>query len=64
MSNRIAPKLLAEFIGTFGFVFIGAGTAAVIGGAAGLPGIVAVAFAHALPSWPSPSPTAPCRAGT
>jgi MIP family channel proteins len=48
MSNRIAPKLLAEFIGTFGFVFIGAGTAAVIGGAAGLPGIVAVAFAHGL----------------
>ena len=34
MSNRIAPKLLAEFIGTFAFVFIGAGTAAVVGGAA------------------------------
>jgi len=48
MSNRIAPKLLAEFIGTFSFVFIGAGTAAVIGGGAGLPGIVAVAFAHGL----------------
>jgi hypothetical protein len=25
MSHRIAPKLLAEFIGTFAFVFIGAG---------------------------------------
>jgi MIP family channel proteins len=48
MSNRIAPKLLAEFIGTFSFVFIGAGTAVVIGGGAGLPGIVAVAFAHGL----------------
>jgi MIP family channel proteins len=48
MSNRIAPKLLAEFIGTFSFVFIGAGTSAVIGGGAGLPGIVAVAFAHGL----------------
>jgi MIP family channel proteins len=48
MSNRIAPKLLAEFIGTFSFVFIGAGSAAVIGGGAGLPGIVAVAFAHGL----------------
>jgi MIP family channel proteins len=48
MSNRIAPKLLAEFIGTFSFVFIGAGAAAVVGGGAGLPGITAVAFAHGL----------------
>jgi MIP family channel proteins len=48
MSNRIAPKLLAEFIGTFSFVFIGAGTAAVVGGGAGLGGITAVAFAHGL----------------
>jgi MIP family channel proteins len=48
MSNRIAPKLLAEFIGTFSFVFIGAGTAAVVGGGAGLSGITAVAFAHGL----------------
>jgi aquaporin Z len=48
MSNRIAPKLLAEFIGTFAFVFIGAGAAAVVGGGAGLPGIAAVAFAHGL----------------
>ena len=48
MSNRIAPKLLAEFIGTFAFVFIGAGTAAVVGGGAGLNGIIAVAFAHGL----------------
>jgi aquaporin Z len=48
MSNRIAPKLLAEFIGTFSFVFIGAGTAAVVGGGAGLSGVTAVAFAHGL----------------
>jgi MIP family channel proteins len=48
MSNRTAPKLLAEFIGTFSFVFIGAGTAAVVGNAVGPPGIVAVAFAHGL----------------
>jgi aquaporin Z len=48
MSNRITPKLLAEFIGTFSFVFIGAGAAAVVGGGAGLPGITAVAFAHGL----------------
>ena len=48
MSNRIAPKLLAEFIGTFGFVFIGAGTAAVVGSGVGLPGIVAIALAHGL----------------
>lgn len=45
---RIAPKLLAEFIGTFSFVFIGAGTAAVIGDSVGLPGIVAIALAHGL----------------
>jgi MIP family channel proteins len=48
MSNRIAPKLLAEFIGTFSFVFIGAGAAAVVGDAVGLPGIAAIAFAHGL----------------
>src|SRR6476469_3240208 len=48
MSDRIAPKLLAELIGTFAFVFIGAGAAAVIGGGAGLNGITAVAFAHGL----------------
>ena len=48
MSNRIAPKLHAEFIGTFSFVFIGAGAAAVVGGAVGLNGIIAVAFAHGL----------------
>jgi MIP family channel proteins len=48
MSNRIAPRLLAEFIGTFAFVFIGAGAAAVVGDGVGLPGIVAIAFAHGL----------------
>jgi MIP family channel proteins len=48
MSNRIAPKLLAEFIGTFAFVFIGAGAAAVVGAGVGMPGIVAIAFAHGL----------------
>jgi MIP family channel proteins len=48
MSNRIAPKLLAEFIGTFAFVFIGAGAAAVVGDGVGLPGIGAIAFAHGL----------------
>jgi len=45
MSNRIAAKLLAEFIGTFAFVFIGAGAAAVVGDGAGLT---------ALPRLPSP----------
>src|ERR1700676_1211051 len=49
MSNRITPKLLAEFIGTFAFVFIGAGTAAVVGGGAGLSGITAAAPAPGLP---------------
>ncbi|WGD50081.1 aquaporin [Bradyrhizobium sp. CB1650] len=48
MSNHLAPKLLAEFIGTFAFVFIGAGAAAVVGEGVGLPGIAAVAFAHGL----------------
>src|ERR1700740_1198520 len=48
MSDRLAPKLLAEFIGTFAFVFIGAGTAAVVGDGLGLPGIVAIALAHGL----------------
>src|ERR1700719_2224862 len=48
MSTRITPKLLAEFIGTFAFVFIGAGAAAVVGSGVGLPGITAIAFAHGL----------------
>jgi glycerol uptake facilitator-like aquaporin len=48
MANRIAPKLLAEFIGTFAFVFIGAGAAVVVREGVGKPGIVAIAFAHGL----------------
>src|SRR2546421_11613790 len=48
MSNRIAPKLLAEFIGTFSLIFIGAGAAAVVGSGAGLAGVAAIAFAHGL----------------
>ena len=48
MSNRFAAKLVAEFIGTFALIFIGAGAAAVVGGGAGLPGVAAVAFAHGL----------------
>jgi aquaporin Z len=48
MSNRSASKLIAEFIGTFAFVFIGAGAAAIVGDGVGLPGIAAVAFAHGL----------------
>src|ERR1700738_2418791 len=49
MSNRIAPKLLAEFIGTFALIFIGAGAGAVVGDGVGLPGLAALAFAHGLP---------------
>jgi MIP family channel proteins len=48
MSTQLEPKLLAEFIGTFAFVFIGAGAAAVVGDGVGLPGIAAIAFAHGL----------------
>src|ERR1700747_321724 len=48
MPNQLAPKLVAEFIGTFAFVFIGAGAAAVIGDGVGLPGIAAIALAHGL----------------
>jgi len=46
--NRLAPKLLAEFIGTFAFVFIGAGAAVIVGDSVGLPGITAIALAHGL----------------
>ena len=48
MSNRITPKLLAEFIGTFALIFIGAGAGAVVGAGVGLPGLIAIAFAHGL----------------
>ena len=47
MSN-LAPKLLAEFIGTFALIFIGAGAAAVVGDGVGLPGVAAIAVAHGL----------------
>jgi len=48
MPNSLAPKLLAEFIGTFALIFIGAGAAAVVGDGVGLPGLIAIAFAHGL----------------
>jgi aquaporin Z len=48
MSKSLPSKLLAEFIGTFAFVFIGAGAAAVVGDGVGLPGLIAIAFAHGL----------------
>lgn len=48
MSYTLPAKLLAEFIGTFTLVFIGAGAAALIGGSAGLAGLAAVALAHGL----------------
>ena len=48
MSNSLAPKLLAELIGTFALVFIGAGAASIVGSAAGFGGLTAVAFAHGL----------------
>jgi aquaporin Z len=48
MSNSTVPKLLAELIGTFALVFIGAGAASIVAGSAGLGGISAVAFAHGL----------------
>jgi MIP family channel proteins len=48
MPNQVAPKLLAEFIGTFALIFIGAGAAAVVGDGAGLNAIGAIAFAHGL----------------
>jgi aquaporin Z len=47
-SSHLASRLVAELIGTFALVFIGAGAAAVIGDGAGLDGIGAVALAHGL----------------
>jgi aquaporin Z len=43
MGNRLAPALVAEFIGTFALVFVGAGA-----GALWIGGLVGVAFAHGL----------------
>jgi MIP family channel proteins len=48
MCNRIAPKLLMEFVGTFAFVLIGAGAVAVVGDSIGVPAVAAIAFAHGL----------------
>jgi MIP family channel proteins len=43
LSARLSSALIAEFIGTFALIFIGAGT-----GALGVGGLVGVAFAHGL----------------
>ena len=49
MTYSLPQKLLAEFIGTFALIFIGAGAGAVIGGGTGgFAGIIAIAFAHGL----------------
>ena len=61
MSNRLAPKLLAEFIGTFALIFIGAGAAAVIGDGTGLPGVAAIAVAHGLTVMAFAFAYGPCR---
>jgi MIP family channel proteins len=47
-SPRIASVLTAEALGTFLFFFVGAGAVIVNGGAAGSPGLLAVALAHGL----------------
>jgi MIP family channel proteins len=43
MSPHLSTRLIAEFIGSFALIFIGAGA-----GALGLGGVVGVAFAHGL----------------
>lgn len=43
MEGNLSKSLLAEFIGTFALIFIGAGA-----GALGIGGVVGVAFAHGL----------------
>jgi aquaporin Z len=43
MYEKLSTSLLAEFIGTFALIFIGAGS-----GALGIGGLVGVAFAHGL----------------
>ena len=48
MSYTLPAKLLAEFIGTFTLIFIGAGAGALIGGGAGLAGLAGIALAHGL----------------
>jgi predicted anti-sigma-YlaC factor YlaD len=47
-SSRPAPKLFAEFVGVFTFVFIAAGAAAVVRDDVALAGIAAVSLAHGL----------------
>jgi hypothetical protein len=47
-SNHPAPKLFAEFVGRFTFVFIAAGAAAVVSHDVALAGTAAVALAQGL----------------
>ena len=48
MYGKLSTSLLAEFIGTFALIFIGAGAGALAGAAGFNSGLVAVAFAHGL----------------
>jgi glycerol uptake facilitator-like aquaporin len=48
MQSHLSARVVAEPIGTFAFVFVGAGAAAVVGTGAELNGIAAIAFAHRL----------------
>jgi aquaporin Z len=48
MNPTLQAKMLAEFIGTFALIFIGAGAAAILGDGVGLAGLTGIAFAHGL----------------
>jgi aquaporin Z len=48
MSYSRPSKLVAELIGTFTLIFIGAGAGVVLGGGAGIAGLTGVALAHGL----------------
>ena len=47
MDRRLVRPFAAEFLGTFGLVFIGAGAVVVDAAKGGALGLIGIAFAHA-----------------
>lgn len=48
MEDKWMPKCVAEFIGTFGLIFMGAGSIIMTAYAAGASNLIGIAFAHGL----------------
>jgi glycerol uptake facilitator-like aquaporin len=63
MTPTPRARMLAEFIGTFALIFIGAGAAAILGDGVGLADVTGIAFADGLTVSARPSARLRAAAG-